>query len=881
MSDLYICWAHFYDFQGDFHSARYIYQLGITAKAEPIDRLEQAQQDFTIKITSKDTQRLQNDIEYQAKEKEKINLLTSLQLQETATTTEKCKLLPKTNQTKLLQNCMPFYCNRSPPSMTPDNSLIYTIVTSSRKQNLKLPHLLVASGHRLSFGNEFQNDQLNAEENMYAKGIKLSKYFVRQNLPQPFRCIPSYKDPPNLQEIYALPGYDKIMLLPAADKSYSIEELNAYKWYKKRNITNDFTIEQDQIWEVGFHVPFRWPPMFAQTNDVQDNDFVINRFTDKDFILDEYTAFGINIHDYYPSNTTEEYSFEEILWKKRNAFKNKKNYQKVLSTVIKKKAIIPELQVENQQSQQSQTTLTNSLSSKVSMSASTGAIRKIPASTKNWHTELVKAKASSEIPYAVPVTHLNCKSNTEINMQSLNDICATQTVTSSLNTQSCSTPKAQKNQNYSMNASNLIEPVLQNIAEPQKTINEVGKLKLEPTECDNILSNSIQQNATINKSTATNLDNKCISKIIISDKSQTPNNVNHGHKSIMKEEQPMVKSENNESIQKAQNSAASFTFEISQDQMDQIEDFTNAVENCLQDLCINSNSKTVAVNEKIVKSQMPAQFQIFKDSICNGNDTNCNELNPFSPLDKAKTMPKYNCEVNRIEYFERSNDLDISIPLTKCEKNELLSSHPIVPDFNFNNPSPIIATTKQNQNEEMDNDENDEHALSIYVKQPEVKFSEEKHADWLEVTQYIANGCVDNEYLPDVIDMNETQQKIETHLLNLCPFDSELHKALLDNLCFTENLSKLNSNRCSMVNIVHPLKPKNELVIGERTFNIQKMIGSGNFGNVFSGECATSKKVLALKQERPANLWEYYVCLEVCQRIKCKRIVSTALSNIY
>lgn len=35
----------------------------------------------------------------------------------------------------------------------------------------------------------------------------------------------------------------------------------------------------------------------------------------------------------------------------------------------------------------------------------------------------------------------------------------------------------------------------------------------------------------------------------------------------------------------------------------------------------------------------------------------------------------------------------------------------------------------------------------------------------------------------------------------------------------------------------------------------------------FSAKCKTTSKIYALKQQRPANLWEFYICLEIATRM--------------
>lgn len=170
----------------------------------------------------------------------------------------------------------------------------------------------------------------------------------------------------------------------------------------------------------------------------------------------------------------------------------------------------------------------------------------------------------------------------------------------------------------------------------------------------------------------------------------------------------------------------------------------------------------------------------------------------------------------------------------------------------------------------------DDIGKSIYVPQEELVFNE-ADADWAEVTQFLANQTANNEYQPEEVDLNETTQKLDTFMLNLkdmSPFDAEFQKALLERNGFIDKMSIRGDCYCELVNILQPLKPKLTLAVNGHRFRIQKMIGSGNFGKVFSAECLTNKEYFAFKQQRPPHLWEYYVCAEVQKRIQNSLIVS-------
>lgn len=186
------------------------------------------------------------------------------------------------------------------------------------------------------------------------------------------------------------------------------------------------------------------------------------------------------------------------------------------------------------------------------------------------------------------------------------------------------------------------------------------------------------------------------------------------------------------------------------------------------------------------------------------------------------------------------------------------------------------ANEKPNDACDVDADE-DDIGKSIYVPQPELEFDEED-ANWHEVTVFLEKESTEtNEYKIEEIDLNVTRQRIDTHMLNmkdLNPFDAELQKDVLNAIGFIDQLNGAHNFDCTLMNIVKPLKPKTSIVIGKQRFEIRKLIGEGAYGKVFVAECVETKQTYAFKQQRPPNLWEYYVCLQIHQRIEDQSIVS-------
>lgn len=218
----------------------------------------------------------------------------------------------------------------APSSPTASTSVVQSILNSTKKQeNLREPGpwnkakvkqnalFTGASSSKPSFpileDDDFPPIPLPAAENHYARGIQLPEGFVPRNLPQDDFLFPLHRDEePAKNTKYR---YDKFMVFPAPDKCFSLEELWAYKWFKKRNIENNFTRTQAAIWENGYDIPIRLPPHFARKNSKQDwDDWVLEPINHEEVLANGQRKFGFKIDLIY--TPSEEFSPEEILQSK-------------------------------------------------------------------------------------------------------------------------------------------------------------------------------------------------------------------------------------------------------------------------------------------------------------------------------------------------------------------------------------------------------------------------------------------------------------------------------------------------------------------------------------------------------------------------------------
>ncbi|EDX05841.1 uncharacterized protein LOC6733180 [Drosophila simulans] len=108
---------------------------------------------------------------------------------------------------------------------------------------------------------------------------------------------------------------------------------------------------------------------------------------------------------------------------------------------------------------------------------------------------------------------------------------------------------------------------------------------------------------------------------------------------------------------------------------------------------------------------------------------------------------------------------------------------------------------------------------------------------------------------------------------NKNPFNVELISSLLESIDFSMYIEKL--PHCQLVGHVKRLHPNTSLEVHNEKFEVSKMIGKGAYGSVYVGKHLKSGKKVALKQERPTNYWEFYICLEIHSRLTSEQMISS------
>jgi checkpoint serine/threonine-protein kinase len=223
-------------------------------------------------------------------------------------------------------------------SMQPNKSMLRSIVDSARvRENIHEPgpwsnvsknekkkgHLFDnTSRHELGFS-IMEDTEVKPKftpipilVDNFKRGLQIPSNFVRKNKPQTDWQLASIYINPDDQETNSkfvkIPCYDKFMLYPKPNMEFSPEELRGYRWFKKHNIKNMTTKLGDSIWAENFDCGVRLPLDFVSKNLPQKNDLVMS-----DFNIEKGQNFSFRIADVYPKDSHEEYSFEELMMKKK------------------------------------------------------------------------------------------------------------------------------------------------------------------------------------------------------------------------------------------------------------------------------------------------------------------------------------------------------------------------------------------------------------------------------------------------------------------------------------------------------------------------------------------------------------------------------------
>lgn len=891
--ELYICWAYVFEQRNDYVKADQVYQLGIRAKADPIDRLKEAHQDFGSAMSQGLLYGTDSEQVKQTKERKRVQIVAI----------------------KSLGNTKPSD-------------------TSSLSQQPNVPETATSSGYLTE---SVPDTKIKREKESIGPLVDHLAFNGFMNIPE-HESIPLYVDKTG-GDPGTLPGHDKIMLFPNKDTCYSLEEKNAYKWFKQRNIRNSLTVAQDKVWGVGYGIPFRWPPMFCHKNDPQEEECDWSAITPEELLPKQDIKFAFDIHELYPNGGREEFSMDEIRLNKRSKYGRTSTRRRDL-----KESVV--LRTENRNREHISIFIdepaslaashTKELAPLVMVQKSTiepvAARRNIPvhifadsepylAPTHSYKNEPIPIYQDENS--SLGATTLNSKpipifqdenvpmGVTALNKNGLNSIFQDENKPIIKNepvtifrdeVMSITTTSSHRKDAPLSNIQSRDPPMFKLLKKDETDHNEQPALKEIQSSCqretqiinsrtgtipktnryqNRMNDEEMKENGAPNASTAHSIFRPKVSRELDSPQMSPNTCKSDGWK------KPKV-SDDFKLLNDTCTTQA-FNFCIKQEFVST----PKAQKNCA--LAMRSSDEDSSIVSDDLEKQEPVlnKFQIYIDESRVAPTITPRETQNKMTLhqqgaslsrsteiagtfdDKASTEVYQDQEGRAIasrlstsappsqfssaaSSCRSTYDLNISIPLNDYEKKTFfrkrsgrcsndnkttnmigidLSTYDLVERQLGAEPEEhrVVKSQEEHPPSEEDYDNDEKFGRSIYVAQNDLEYVEKEEAEWDEVTKMdVTQGK--NEYMHQTVNLDETVQYIGAQILNakdLNPFCSKFQTALLDHMGFLDRVAEMGSNVCEMVNIVHPIKPKKTVSIGKREFNILKIIGKGNFGSVF------------------------------------------------
>ncbi|XP_043663490.1 uncharacterized protein LOC122626937 isoform X2 [Vespula pensylvanica] len=155
-----------------------------------------------------------------------------------------------------------------------------------------------------------------------------------------------------------------------------------------------------------------------------------------------------------------------------------------------------------------------------------------------------------------------------------------------------------------------------------------------------------------------------------------------------------------------------------------------------------------------------------------------------------------------------------------------------------------------------------------------------------QITSEIKNNCdlrksinfklsseTDNQEKTDTMECEEHEpmEQVEEEIFQLPsgdinPFDKNLIAGLLKNMKFPQSqhakgYMRINTNLNKFV-------PSTMITLGPEAYNLEKCLGKGMYGTVFKAVNMQTGRTVALKTQKPAWVWEYYIVREIKTRLK-------------
>lgn len=181
-------------------------------------------------------------------------------------------------------------------------------------------------------------------------------------------------------------------------------------------------------------------------------------------------------------------------------------------------------------------------------------------------------------------------------------------------------------------------------------------------------------------------------------------------------------------------------------------------------------------------------------------------------------------------------------------------------------------------NDEDEDDENNDLCKSIYYsnKSPKVVENDDDCMNSWEddkMCSFIDDG--ENRYEYTIIQEKELSlsAKLKEAIAESKgnPFCEKVRNVILEQINFEVYLES-HVDTCSMLKNVPKLKIGSDLECATEKYKVTKRIGSGSFGSIFALRNLSNNEIYAAKQEKPPNMWEYYICIELSDRLRSKSI---------
>lgn len=99
------------------------------------------------------------------------------------------------------------------------------------------------------------------------------------------------------------------------------------------------------------------------------------------------------------------------------------------------------------------------------------------------------------------------------------------------------------------------------------------------------------------------------------------------------------------------------------------------------------------------------------------------------------------------------------------------------------------------------------------------------------------------------------------------PFSDAVRNLVLEQCHFEQYLDD-HVESCTLLKTIPKLRIGTGFDCGTEQYQVIKFIAKGSFGSIYTVRSNKNNEIYAAKQEKPANMWEYYICMELIHRLK-------------